>query len=339
MVLQPPSFDTMRRQFRARLAGTREQLAEGVEKTFELRRFAGPMAHADALRRPIRVAHLTDLHVGLVTPAKVLMTAVDMVNQEQPDLVVITGDFVCYSQVYLEALPGVVSAFDAPTVGVLGNHDHWVGADAVRETLRRAGMKILDNANTVIELGKRRLQLVGLDDAFTGHADSTKALEGMRRNIPTLGLSHIAEEADALWAAGVPLVLSGHTHAGHVALGRLHELTLGRMAGHRYVHGLYGTRTGAPPRGAVYVGAGVGATIVPMRLGDRARREVTIFELGAVPGSIEEHHGEQLGLKGRLPSERTLQKREERVHKYAARRLRRQKARAARRDHKATGQS
>jgi predicted MPP superfamily phosphohydrolase len=256
---------------------------------FTIRRFAGSQAHAERLSH-IRVAHLTDLHVGKVTSMKVQYTATQLANDARPDLVAITGDFVCRSQRYLDQLGDVVSRFDAPVVCVLGNHDHWSGADEVRRVLRRAGAAVLDNSHTTITLRRQQLQLVGLDDAYTGHADWRQATKGLRRDLPTLGLSHIAEEADRLWAHGASLVLSGHTHAGQVTYARLHELTIGRIAGHKYIHGLYGDRQGS---GAVYVGAGVGASIMPLRLGDRGRRELTLFELGAQPGSFAEHHSEQ----------------------------------------------
>lgn len=271
----------------------------------EVRRFAGPLAYVGALDG-IRVAHLTDLHVGRVTPLSVQREAVALANAAEPDITVITGDFVCHSQRYLEQLTEVVSSIKGPVVGVLGNHDHWSGADAVRKALARGGVELLDNANTTITLRHQRLQLVGLDDAYTGHADRAKALKGLRSDLPALGLSHIAEEADALWAAGVPLVLAGHTHAGQVTVAKLHELSIGRIAGHKYVHGLYGDR-GA--QGAVYVGAGVGAAIIPLRVGERGRREVTLFELGATVGTFDEHHTEQIPLPGRKPSKRTVARR------------------------------
>lgn len=277
----------------------------------ELRRFAGPSAYVERLgAHPLRVAHLTDLHVGRVTPMKVQYAAVDMTNAESPDLVVITGDFVCHSQRYLDELVDVVARFRAPVVAVLGNHDYWSGAAEVRHALRRAGAEVLDNAHTTITVRGERLQILGLDDAYTGHADRRAALAGLRRDLPTLGLSHIAEEADALWAAGVPLVLSGHTHAGQVTVAKLHELAIGRLAGHRYVHGLYGTRRAQlAPHGAVYVGAGIGAAVLPLRLGERGRREITMFELGAMPGAFDEHHAEQPSLPGRKPPPTVVAKR------------------------------
>ena len=293
----------------------------------QVRRFAGPSAYASELEH-LRIAHLTDLHVGRVTPFAVQRAAVELTNREDPDLVVITGDFVCHSQLYLDQLAEVIQGFQAPVVTVLGNHDYWSGADEVARTLARAGAEVLRNRNTTITLRHERLQLVGLDDAYTGHACREDAVKGLRPDVPALALSHIAEEADVLWHHGIPLVLSGHTHGGQVTLARLHELAVGMIGGHRYVHGLYGTRRhgrkavrltpaesgvaletlretkvdGGTGQGAVYVGAGIGAAVVPLRLGERGKREITIFELGAEPGSFEEHHAEQVPLRGRAPS-------------------------------------
>ncbi len=288
-------------------------------QSIAVRRFAGPASFRERLDH-LRVVHLTDLHVGRVTPMAVLEAAVALANAERPDLVAITGDFVCHSQKYLDELTALMKQITAPTIGVLGNHDYWSGADEVREALRRGGVEVLSNQHTVLTLGHERLQVVGLDDAYTGHADREKALKGLRDDLPTLGLSHIAEEADRLWPRGVPFVLSGHTHAGQITLARLHELAIGRLAGHKYVHGLYGSRRDGPETGAVYVGAGIGAAVMPLRIGERGRREVTVFELGAEPGSLDEHHGEQPPLPGRAPSPELTARRKANVQKKAARR-------------------
>ncbi len=279
-----------------------------------LRHFAGPQAYVDRLA-PMRVAHLTDLHVGRVTPHRVQLAAVEITNRQRPDLVVITGDFVCHSLLFLEQLEAVIRGFEAPVIGVLGNHDHWSGAAEVARVLRRAGALVLENQNTTVNFGKGPLQIVGLDDAYTGHADRAKAVRGLSPHLPTLGLSHIAEEADGLYPHNVPLVLSGHTHAGQITLARLHEIAFGRLTGHRYIHGLYGSRTGGPPGGAVYVGAGIGASVVPVRLGDRGMREIAMFELGVAPGSFDEHHEEQTPLKGRKPSSWARARRAKAVNK------------------------
>jgi predicted MPP superfamily phosphohydrolase len=277
-----------------------------------LRRFAGPAAYAESLDH-LRIAHLTDQHVGRITPYAVQLAAVEMTNAEKPDLVVITGDFVCHSQLYLDQLTDMVRKFDAPVVGVLGNHDHWSGADEVRLALQRGGVEVLRNRHTIITLRGQRLQVVGLDDAYTGHARRDEATKGLRKDLPALGLSHIAEEADGLWRAHVPLVLAGHTHGGQVTVARLHELALGKLAGHKYVHGLYGSRArrkhDGEVHGAVYVGAGIGAAVMPFRIGERGRREVTMFELGCEPGEFAEHHEAQQPLEGRKPTQEQIEKR------------------------------
>lgn len=280
-----------------------------------LRRFAGHVAHEEHLSH-VRIVHLTDQHFGRVTPHSVQQAAIDIANAQEPDLVVITGDFVCHSQAYLDELEEQLGRLKAPVIGVLGNHDHWSGAQGVRKALKRARVEVLDNANTVLTLRGQKLQVVGIDDAYTGHADIEKATKGLREELPTIGLSHIPEEADHLWERGVPLVLSGHTHAGQVTLARMHEILLGRIIGHKYVHGLYGSRQRiGDVKGAVYVGAGIGAAVMPLRLGERARREVTVFELGARAGAPWEAHSEQQPLKGRAPSAKTKERRRKQLER------------------------
>jgi predicted MPP superfamily phosphohydrolase len=294
-----------------------------------LRRFAGPATYRSQVGH-LRIAHLTDLHVGRITPFEVQRTAVEMTNAERPDLVLLSGDFVCHSQLYLDQLSEVIRLFQAPVIAVLGNHDYWSGADEVAKALQHGGAEVLRNRNTTITLRSERLQVVGLDDAYTGHAQRDAAVKGLRRDLPAIALSHIAEEADGLWRYGIPLVLSGHTHGGQVTLARLHELAVGIVAGHRYVHGLYGSRDHAgpkgesEPKGAVYVGAGIGAAVVPFRLGDRGKREVTMFELGCTPGDFVEHHAEQEPMAGRKPTQATIARRAAAVVRKRLRREKRQ---------------
>ncbi len=285
-----------------------------------VRRFAGHASHADHFDAPLRVVHLTDQHVGAVTSMRVQLAAVEAANAAAPDVVCLTGDFVCHSQAYLQDLCEVVRAFRAPVFAVLGNHDYWSGANPVARALTKAGAVVLRNQHTVVDVAGARLQVVGVDDAYTGHADVLRAVRGLDPSLPSIGLSHIAEEADRLWSVGVPFVLSGHTHAGQITVARLHELSLGRVAGHRYVHGLYGSRTGD---GAVYVGAGIGAAVMPLRIGDRGQREVAVFELGTEPGALHEHHAEQPALPGRAPSEALKERRRRQVAVKFDRRRRR----------------
>ena len=298
------------------------QRAETAQGHVALRRFAGPASYVDRMA-PMRVAHLTDLHVGRMTPFAIQREAQALVNAEAPDLIAITGDFVCHSQLYLDQLSQLMAGFRAPVLAVLGNHDYWAGAEEVCLALRRAGVEVLRNQHVTLTVRGQAIQIVGLDDAYTGHALREQAVAGLRRDLPTLALSHIAEEADLLWPHGIPLVLSGHTHGGQITLARLHEITLGKIGGHKYLHGLYGSRQANDNGGAVYVGAGIGAAVMPLRIGERGKREVTIFELGVPPGRFDEHHAEQRALPGRSVSARKLQRRIDKVARKRERRANR----------------
>jgi hypothetical protein len=261
------------------------------------------------------------MHVGRVTPMAAQREAVAIANAQEPDLIALTGDFVCHSLNYLDELTATLKQLSAPAIAVLGNHDYWAGGEEVQRALEQAGVLVLRNQHTLLTLRGKPLQVVGLDDAYTGHADLRAATRGLQKGIPTLALSHIGEEADALWDRGAELVLAGHTHAGQVTLAGLHELAVGKIAGHKYVHGVYGSRRAeSGPAGALYVGAGVGAAVMPLRLGERARREVTSFELGLAPGSLDEHHDDQPALEGRPPTAATRARRAAAVVKKKAKR-------------------
>jgi hypothetical protein len=77
----------------------------GNEGHITLRRFAGPAAYVRKMT-PMRIAHLTDLHVGRVTPFAIQREARALVNAQKPDLVLVTGDFVCHSQALLGSTDG-----------------------------------------------------------------------------------------------------------------------------------------------------------------------------------------------------------------------------------------
>lgn len=252
-----------------------------------LRHFAGHRIHTEQVSSYIRVAHLTDQHVGRVTPLRVQVEAIDYALEQNPDVVVLTGDFVCHSELYLNDLTELIRRIDRPAFAVLGNHDHWTNARAVKAALKKAGVEVLTNENTTIRIGNEELQIVGVDDAYTKHSDVEKATRGLKKNLATIGLSHIAEEADHLWQKGVPLVLSGHTHGGQITVAGLHELILKKVIGHKYVHGFYGNRDESDPQGAVYVSAGIGAAVMPLRMGEKGKREIALFDIGAKVDSEE----------------------------------------------------
>jgi len=71
------------------------------------------------------------------SPLEQQVGAIEVVRAARPDLVVLTGDFVAHSQAYLDDLTELLGMLDVPAFAVLGNHDHWCGADAVARAITK----------------------------------------------------------------------------------------------------------------------------------------------------------------------------------------------------------
>ena len=220
---------------------------------------------------PLRIAHLTDVHVGRMTPEGRLAGAIEAINALAPDLVCLTGDYVAHSLRYLPRLTHHLRALTAPAFATLGNHDHWHGAASVRQALEHAGVTLLCNASIRFEVGGTAWRIVGIDDAVTGHHDVDRAY-AEHAGEPTVVLSHLAELASVVERRGAALVLSGHTHGGQIQTGGVMERLMRRM-GHRYILGWY--HVGETP---VYVNRGLGAAVIPWRTA-LAAAEVAGIEL------------------------------------------------------------
>jgi uncharacterized protein len=220
----------------------------------------------------LRIAHLSDLHLGVPSRGRrAVLDAVAWVIERQPDLVCITGDLVSRRSGMRE-LERLLDQL-GPCYVVLGNHDFADSRDPFSQRIDpRAidaleGVTLLGDEAVSTELRGREVQIVGVDPqsyaARTASPDQLSAagadlrillchFPGIVRRIP--GVFH--------------LVLAGHLHAGQIAVpypgGKLRFAHLGA----REAEGVYdvgGTK--------LHVSPGLGTTFVPFRL--FARPEVT----------------------------------------------------------------
>jgi len=221
-----------------------------------------------------RIAQLSDIHVGWGTPAETLLAAQRAAHAAKPDLLVLTGDYLNQSLAELDALQAWIAGLPRPIVATLGNHDHYSGALAIRRMLDQQGVITLVNQNIQLEVAGRPLTVVGLDDGFTHRDDPEKAFAGLSNPDRALVLSHEPRTADRLGLHGGRLVLSGHTHGGQMAVPGLTDM-ITDLAGMRYVAGWYKAGDSA-----LYVNAGVGASVRMPRLGAQTVPELSLFELG-----------------------------------------------------------
>ena len=236
-----------------------------------LRTLDVPLARLPAQLAGLRVAHLSDFHLGLPSRGThAVERAVEWVTARDPELVVITGDLVSRPRGEA-ALRDVIQRLGRPYI-VLGNHDVEHSRDPFS---RAAGLQdlsparlLVDEAET-IELRGRRVQIVGVDPrAYRQGTSRPWELVDDSAELRVL-LCHFPYVLDFLPPGAFDLVLSGHMHDGQISL------PLGRERKYRFAHprtryaaGLY-----ERPAGTMHVSPGLGTTFVPFRF--FARPEAT----------------------------------------------------------------
>lgn len=235
------------------------------ESPFLLRRYTVGDARPGAGNFRLRIVQLTDLHLHPGYPPQKLARLVQLVNAQQPDLIVFTGDFLRHASPRplppgaIEILRGMKARYGR--YAVRGNHDlrGWPKQPAVY--LKSAGFTLLKNRRAAVLLpGGRRLVLAGLDDGCYHLADpgtvwGLKKEKGFR---PVL--AHEPMLARLVPPGAAELVLAGHTHAGQLRCLFAQNFWMPTLAG-RYLHGWYAVN--ANP---LYVSAGLGESSVGLRL-------------------------------------------------------------------------
>jgi predicted MPP superfamily phosphohydrolase len=221
----------------------------------------------------LKVAQLSDIHVGPRTPYALVRSALDAVDAWQPDLVVLTGDFLSHSKRDVDDVRTQLGGIAAPTVAVLGNHDVWVDPVGAADELRGHGYEVLENQWTTLRLRGVDLPIVGVGDQMTGREDVALALHGLPLGRAPLVLAHGPRSADTLSRLGRPMVcLSGHTHGGQISIPFLTPLVMGGLAREPYLRGHH--QVG---RVSLYVNRGIGMSGLRVRV--NSQPEVTLATL------------------------------------------------------------
>jgi predicted MPP superfamily phosphohydrolase len=223
-----------------------------------------------------RVAQLSDLHLGGLTPPHWGETWARLTNAAAPDLVAVTGDLVSSGTDFHHDIARVIGRLRA-TDGVfvsMGNHDYFGDGEPLVTLLRETGAVVLRNEGRTVTRDGATLFVAGVDDTWTRRADLLRTLADREPAVCTLLLAHDPDLFPLAARHGVSLVLSGHTHGGQIALPFFPELLgLGKLA-HRFHLGLY--RDGDS---SLYVHPGLGTTGPPIRVG--VAPEIAILTLRA----------------------------------------------------------
>lgn len=213
------------------------------------------------LQDPLKVAVLADIHIGLFSGrVSQLRRIVNLVNLQQPDFIVISGDWTYEPSRQLIDDLNILSGFNAPAYSVPGNHDEQIPGPPIQQLLKEG----LEAANIVPIEGKiiemNEIRLIGVGDLWAGKADM-QAMPELPQDKPWLILAHnpdtVAQVPNLPYR---PLMLSGHTHGGQLELPWLTDYVLSRVSLLGFKKGLYQVKNAQ-----VFVTVGTGLVGLPLR--------------------------------------------------------------------------
>lgn len=224
----------------------------------------------------LRIAQISDVHIGSMNGRRRIRTVVRRLQEIRPDAVVSTGDLIDSRAGLAVPVTGLLAAVQPPLgkFAVIGNHECYAGLDSSLGFMERAGFTVL--RNQAISLGG--IRLVGMDDPAAGGAAELASREsqllcGLPDGVFTILLKHRPDLVPGSQTR-FDLQLSGHTHKGQMfPFGFLTRLYYPAHAGlFRVAQASY-----------LYVSRGTGAWGPPFRL--LAPPEITVFTIG--PGCLD----------------------------------------------------
>ena len=231
----------------------------------------------------LRVVQISDIHMGGWMNSERLQRVADLVSAQKPDVLLITGDFLIgydFDDAAQQAIQGLVKglgplAASIPTFAVLGNHDYWINARAVRDMLHSTGITDLTNRVFTLTRENQHLHLCGVDDVWDGEVRLDDVIDQLNGNGAAILLAHEPDFADTSAPTGrFDLQLSGHTHGGQIVLPFIGPPRLPYL-GRKYPSGLY--KVGEMFQ---YTNRGVGMARLPIRI--NCPPEITLFILEGI---------------------------------------------------------
>jgi predicted MPP superfamily phosphohydrolase len=228
----------------------------------------------------LRVAVLSDFHVGSpFLKLNALQKIVTTTNAQNPDLVLLLGDFIRggrgESVIPPEPIADALASLRAPAgvISVLGNHDWWYNGPRVRHALESRGIRVLDNEAIRVHYHGQTFWLCGLQDLWTRGDGVAATLAKVTDSEPVLMMMHNPDVFPRV-PDRVSLTIAGHTHGGQVNLPVIGRPVVPSEFGQRYAYGLI-EENGKK----LFVTSGLGTSIIPVRF--RVTPEIVILQLQA----------------------------------------------------------
>ena len=214
-----------------------------------------------------RVVQFSDTHLDNNYTIKDLEKLVRIINLQEPDIIVFTGDLIdsVDDSRYPEHAMETLGRLDARLgkVAVFGNHDYGSqGYRYYREMMEAAGFEVLANEAVRYDAGGGMIvNVAGLDDALLGTPDYKKVSGLLTKKYFDIIVMHEPDEIEHFEQDSYELALAGHSHGGQIRLPFIGEISTPPLA-KEYVRGMYEMGDGRK----LYVSSGIGTTTIPVRL-------------------------------------------------------------------------
>jgi uncharacterized protein len=254
--------------------------------------------HLSKSMKGLRIAQISDIHVGPYLGRERLQHVVELVNKLNPDVIFITGDIIDRDLSDLPDTLRALTGLHAPlgTYAIMGNHDissdpyshlgNITGGVNITHGLNSIGIQTLRNEIAYLGSGQDRVALLGLDwfsqpgdrRFYSYRQPETRSqlhlmMEQIGPGTPTILLAHHPDTFEDAAPLGIGLTLAGHTHGGQVVLANINGVPISIATSRfRYLSGLYQVNGSS-----LYVSRGIGYFGIPIRI--NCHPEISSFKL------------------------------------------------------------
>jgi len=254
--------------------------------TIEVKKYQVRHSALGTVLSGLKIVHLSDLHIKQWSNRE--KKIIEILNQEKPDLIFLTGDYIKNGGPYKEARL-FFDQLKAPlgTYAVLGNTEYYNANGSCALCHQEGSKELKENPNPVflknsqisLRVRGKDLTIFGVDDPVSKKSNLKLALKNTQILVPSILLAHSPEIFSEVSDLGLDLVLSGHTHGGQVGIVGYLRKIFPLESALEFLDGFF-------QRGKtlMYVSRGLGTSFFPFRLG--IKPEIVFFEFRNPSGQI-----------------------------------------------------